>query len=69
VYSVDLNPPPPGRGGISANVIWGKNMKRGNRKKEENGKEKGKMTENKWEIKVKKGKIHAKGGNKAKTCT
>jgi hypothetical protein len=41
------NPLPPGRGEISADVIWGRNMKRGKRKREimeENGRKRKKET-------------------------
>jgi hypothetical protein len=70
VYILKNTLPPGGGGGISADVIWGKNMKRrrekgGNcKKKGRKGKEKfkkGKENEGK-----KKGKINVKGRIKAK---
>ncbi len=57
-------PPPWGRGKISADVIWGKNMKRGRekggkckrkRKKEERKRKKGERKRKKGERKRKKG--------------
>ncbi len=58
VYILE-NTPPPGGGGISADVIWGKNMKRG-REKGGNVKEKGR----KGKEKGRKGKENEKRGSK-----
>jgi hypothetical protein len=46
------NFPPPGRGGISADIIWGKDMKRGNRKKRKlyEKREKRRRDYGKWKI-------------------
>jgi hypothetical protein len=50
---LENTPPPPGRGGISANVIWGKNMKRVNRKKRKMGRKKEKRLKINWKLKLK----------------
>jgi hypothetical protein len=51
--------PPGGGGGISADVIWGKNMKRPREKGGKCGR-KGKKGERKLEKRKQKGKINAK---------
>jgi hypothetical protein len=40
---LENTPPPPGGGGISADVIWGKSMKRGGEKCEKWRRKRGKM--------------------------
>ncbi len=66
-YILENIPPPRGGGsGISADVIWGKNMKR-RKEKGEKVIEKGRKWEEKgkkWEEKGKKGKENAKRGSK-----
>jgi hypothetical protein len=54
LYIGKYSPPPPGRGKISANVIWGKNIKSG---REKEGKCKGKGSKGKKKEEGGKNKI------------
>ncbi len=59
-YILENTPAPGGRGKISANVIWGEKIWKGEKKKGENVKEKGRNGEEKG----KKGKENEKRGSK-----
>ncbi len=52
VFVGKYTPPPPPRKVLSGDVIWGEKCKKGQQKKEENVKYKGKKTKDKGEIEV-----------------